>query len=299
MSQMRLAPGVPVDLGGDVTCVLAPNPSALTFWGTNSYIINGPSCIVIDPGPKDDAHLKALLTALDGRPVSHILVTHAHNDHSPLAAPLRAHTGADVYAFGDVRSGMSDVMRTLEANGHGQSSEGLDHDFAPDHCLKDGERLETPAGPIIAHHTPGHLGNHMCFSFGDTLFSGDHIMGWATSLVSPPYGDLTDFMASCQRLAHLPMQRYLCGHGAPIADPAGRLVDVIAHRQMREQQIIDALKHGPSDIQGLTAQIYHETPQSLWPAAARNVFAHLIDLTNRNILRTPDPLSFDAVFERV
>lgn len=290
--------GIPHDLEPDLKVIIAPNPSALTYWGTNTYMIGAGPFVVLDPGPLSEPHLEAILAATDGK-ISHILVSHTHADHSPLAAVLAERTGAKTFAFGDTRAGMSQVMIELEASGHGQSSEGLDHTFLPDTTLADGETLETPAGRFTAIHTPGHLGNHLCFAWRDVVFSADHVMGWATSLVSPPFGDLTDFMASCEKLLTYPARRYYAGHGNPIDAPLERVQELMEHRKMRERQILEALESGPSTIESLTARLYVEIPHHLHPAAARNVFAHLIDLTQRNICKASNPLNFKSVFELI
>lgn len=292
------AVGIPHDLEPDLRLIIAPNPGPLTFWGTNTYILGQGPYVVIDPGPVSEPHLGAILDATRGD-ISHILVSHTHADHSPLARPLAERTKAKTYAFGASRDGMSAVMRTLEASGHGQSSEGLDHDFRPDDRLSDGEALETPVGRITALHTPGHLGNHLCFVWRDVIFSADHVMGWATSVVSPPFGDLTDFMASCEKLLDHPARRYFAGHGAPIDQPLDRVRDLIDHRRLRESQILAALESGPTTIETLTPRLYADTPSNLHPAAARNIFAHLIDLTQRNMCKASNPLNFKSVFERL
>ncbi|WP_281982441.1 MBL fold metallo-hydrolase [Thalassorhabdomicrobium marinisediminis] len=272
-----------------LACVLAANASPMTHWGTNSYILGGDRVAVIDPGPASDAHLAALLQAIGGRTVSHILVTHSHVDHSPLARPLARATGAPVLAFGDSLAGRSEVMQVLAAQGDLTGSEGVDPDFTPDICLADGDTIAGDGWTLRALHTPGHLGNHMCFQWGDVVFTGDHVMGWATSVVSPPDGDLTDYMASCHRLAATQAARAYAGHGAPIPNLQHRLAQIIAHRQAREAEILAALHHGPATPQQLTTAIYHDVPKALLPMAQRNVLAHLVDLTSRGVTRPEGP----------
>ncbi|MGY6635488.1 MAG: MBL fold metallo-hydrolase [Alkalilacustris sp.] len=264
-----------------VRCVLAPNPGPLTGAGTNSYILGAGAVAVIDPGPDDPAHLAALEAALGpAERISHIVVTHAHRDHSPLARVLAARWGASVAAFGDARAGVTPAIAALGDLGGG---EGVDDAFAPDLILADGAVLEGAGWRLVAHWTPGHMGNHICLQWGDVVFSGDHVMGWATTVVSPPDGDMAAYMASLDRLAGLGARVFYPGHGAPVADPAARLAELIAHRRAREAQILAALTAAPQDIPALTARVYAGLAPGLVPAAARNVLAHLIDLCGRGL----------------
>ncbi|MCF2903666.1 MBL fold metallo-hydrolase [Octadecabacter sp. CECT 8868] len=283
MTDNRPTAGKAVSLEPGLACVLAPNPSPMTYWGTNTYLLGTNSIIVIDPGPMDQTHLSALRAAIADRPVSHILVTHSHLDHSPLAKPLAEVTGAPILAYGDSSAGRSDVMQSLATTGQMASGEGVDHDFQPNQTLSDGDKIDGDGWSLTARHTPGHFGNHLCFVSGDVGFTGDHVMGWASSLVSPPDGDLTDFMTSCTALAQTGIKRAYCGHGAPIPDAQSRLADLIAHRKTREAEIIAALQPAPADPETLTRQIYSDVAPALFPMAQRNVLAHLIDLTTRNI----------------
>lgn len=292
-------PGKPLRLAQDLSLLLAPNPSPMTHMGTNTYLVGTNELTIIDPGPNNPAHLAALLDAISGRPVSHILLTHSHLDHSPLAAPLSQATGAAIYAFGDSTSGRSPVMAQLANEGLAGGGEGIDHDFAPDHLLSDNAAIHGDWGKIIALHTPGHIGNHLCFAWRDVVFTGDHVMGWASSLVSPPDGDLTDFMASCQRLKTVNAKLYYPGHGAPIFDPLARLEWLIGHRLSREAQILDALQANPSTPADITAAVYRDVSPALLPAAQRNVFAHLIDLHGRGKVAATPQLSATAVFHLV
>lgn len=289
--------GTAVALAPDLRRILAPNPSPMTWRGTNTYLLGTRALAVIDPGPDDPAHLAAILAALTpGQSVSHILVTHAHLDHSPLAPALSRITGAPVYAYGDASAGRSDVMRSLAASGLMQGGEGVDGDFAPDHCLKDGQSVNGDGWRVQALWTPGHFGNHLCFAWQDQVFSGDLVMGWASSLVSPPDGDLSDFMASCRRLLTHGAQVLHPGHGAPIADPTARLRWLITHREAREAAILARLQQGPATASDLAQAIYTDTPAPLMPAAARNVLAHLIDLSRKNACSSKGPLHANAHF---
>ena len=291
--------GVPRDLDHGLRVILAPNPSPMTHWGTNTYLLGTRALAVIDPGPDDPAHLAAILGALGpGQSISHIFVTHAHLDHSPLAAPLSAATGAPVLAYGDAGAGRSAVMERLAAAGGIGGGEGVDAGFAPDLVLRDGEVIAGDGWQITAHWTPGHFGNHMSFQAGGDVFSGDLVMGWASTLISPPDGDLAQFRAACARLAGLGAKRLLPGHGAPVSDPAARIGWLLAHRDAREAAILAALVDGPGCARSLARRIYTDTPPALLPAARRNVLAHLIDLMERSSVVRLDPLGPDTRFAR-
>lgn len=262
-----------------IRCLLAPNASPMTYWGTNTYILGEGKVAVIDPGPADIGHLRAILDALEPQEtISHIFVTHSHVDHSPLALHLSDATGAAIHAFGTASAGRSVVMTGLVENGLTGGGEGIDHEFNPDVILKDGDKTTGENWELDAIWTPGHIGNHLCFAWGDRIFTGDHIMGWASSLVSPPDGDLTDFMASLHKLAGHPARVYYPGHGAPVTDPTTRREWLILHRVERELSIVCALSNGPKTVAEIARMIYTDVNPALLPAAERNVLAHLIDL---------------------
>jgi glyoxylase-like metal-dependent hydrolase (beta-lactamase superfamily II) len=291
MTVIQIAPGI--------RRVRATNASPMTFTGTNSYIIGTGAVALIDPGPDDPAHLAALLAALGpGERVSHILVTHAHRDHSALAPSLAAVTGAPVLAFGDARAGRSPVMRQMADLGLVGGGEGTDAGFAPDRTLADGTVLEGDDWRLEALHTPGHFGNHLSFLTGDSLFSGDLAMGWASTLISPPDGDLSAFLTSIGRLQATGASRLLPGHGEPVDDGPARLDWLLAHRHARNDAILEALADGPAHIPALTARIYTDTPAALLPAAERNVLAHLIDLQGRALVRAEPTLTPEALWHR-
>ena len=277
--------------------VLAPNPSPMTYRGTNTYLLGEGAVAVIDPGPAIPAHLQAIVDALQpGERISHIFVTHSHLDHSPLAAPLSAATGAAIHAFGDSMSGRSALMESLARAGQAGGGEGVDSAFAPQVLLRDGASVAGKGWTLTALWTPGHFGNHLSFEFGDAVFTGDLIMGWASSLVSPPDGDLTAFMASTRRLAARDDRVFYPGHGAPVDEPKARAEALISHRLRREAEILSHLGPRPKDIATLACAIYTDTPARLLPAAERNVFAHLIDLHARNLASAVPRLAFDARF---
>ena len=280
--------------------IVAPNPSPMTFRGTNTYLLGTRSLAVIDPGPSSDEHLTAILSAVGSdQHISHIIVTHAHLDHAPLAAPLARHTKAPVYAFGPASAGRSPIMQRLSDSGYAGGGEGLDHSFAPDRLLADGSTLIGDDWELEVIHTPGHLGNHVCLAWQDRCFTADHVMGWASSLVSPPDGDLTDFMASCDRLKERSWRIFYPAHGAPVDNPAARLNWLIAHRNAREAAVIDALVNGHHTATEITAQVYQDTPKAMWPAAQRNVLAHLVHLLGKSKVETTGSFSEQSHFRWV
>ncbi|WP_264213341.1 MBL fold metallo-hydrolase [Leisingera thetidis] len=291
-------PGPAEELEPGLRRILAPNPSPMTYRGTNTYVIGTSGLAVIDPGPDSAAHLAAILAAVQpGQLITHIIVTHSHLDHSPLSRALSTATGAPVYAFGGPEAGRSGVMSRLAVRGLAGGGEGIDTAFVPEITVSDGEIVHGNGWQMEVIHTPGHLGNHIALAWGDACFTADHVMGWASSLVSPPDGDLTDFMASCRRLRQRSWRVFYPGHGAPVGDPAGRLDWLIAHRESREAAILEALARAPATARTLAEQIYTDTPPALLKAAERNVFAHLVDLTGRSLAAPQGPLSASAVFE--
>lgn len=289
-------PGQPMQLAHDLRLVLAPNPSPMTYLGTNSYILGTESLAIIDPGPDDPKHLAALLAAIGSKPVSHILVTHSHLDHSPLAGPLAKATKAPIYGFGDSAAGRSEIMKALAKDDLVAGGEGIDPNFAPDVVINDGTVIHGAGWDLTAIHTPGHIGNHLCFQWGADIFTGDHVMDWSTSLVSPPDGDLTQFMRSCEKLALIPAQRFYPGHGGPVHSPRARVRALMAHRRLRESQIIETLQTGERNVQTLTKTIYSDVAPALLPAAQRNVLAHLIDLVTRGLVTAKPQLTRHAKF---
>ena len=290
-------PGRALALTRNLRRIVAPNPSPMTYRGTNTYLLGTRDIAVIDPGPDHKGHLDAILAALQpGQQVSHIIVTHSHLDHAPLARPLSQATGAPVLAFGDHLAGRSAVMQALAAQGFARGGEGVDTTFCPDQHLADGAVISGSNWTLEVLHTPGHLGNHICLAWGTSCFTADHVMGWASSLVSPPDGDLTDFMQSCHRLQRRNWDRFYPGHGDAIQDPAARLTWLIQHRQARERAILAALARGPADVATVTRAVYIDTATALLPAAERNVLAHLIDLIGKSRVTTRGDLNEATVF---
>lgn len=289
--------GAPEPLAPGLVAVTAPNAGPMTFTGTRSYLLGATEVAAIDPGPDDPAHVDALLAALAPRArITAILVTHAHRDHSAGARALQARTGAPVLAFGERTR--SPAMERLAASGVLGGGEGLDEGFAPDVRLRDGEAVTGDGWRLEAVHTPGHLGDHLCFAWteGGALFSGDMVMGWATTLISPPDGDLGAFLAGLRRLQDRGETTYFPGHGPPVRDPKGMIAWQLAHRAEREAQIRAALAAGSATLPALVAAVYPDLAPALRPAAARNALAHLIDLAERGLVRARGPLGPDADF---
>ena len=268
--------GVPEPLAPGLRVVTAPNPGPMTFTGTRSYLVGEGEVAVIDPGPDDPAHLAALAAAVAGERVAAVLVTHAHRDHSAGARAFAARVGAPLLARGPVP--VADIPGFAAGGG-----EGRDAGFRPDAVIGEGGRLAGPGWTLVAVETPGHTADHLAFAWpeADALFSGDHVMGWATTLISPPDGSLGAFRASLSRLQGRPETVYYPGHGAPVADPQRILAHILAHRERREAEIVAALARGPATVAGLVAALYAGVDPRLHPAAARNVLAHLIDLEAR------------------
>ncbi|MEO9823967.1 MAG: MBL fold metallo-hydrolase [Paracoccaceae bacterium] len=289
-------PGHPVDLARNIRLLLAPNPGPMTHWGTNTYLLGNDQIAVIDPGPDNDAHFQAILDATKGATITHILVTHAHADHSPLAARLSQVTSAPVMGFGPAEAGRSDVMQRLAQANLLEGGEGVDTSFRPDMTLRDGDVVEGTDWHLGILHTPGHFAGHLSFAYGTEIFSGDHVMDWASTLISPPDGDLGAFMATCHMLKERNPNKLFPGHGAPIVAVKDRLAWLISHRKARETAILKVLKPAALTVTEITAQVYTDVPPKVLPAAARNVFAHLIDLVERKLITASPELSTKAQF---
>lgn len=256
--------------------VLAKNPSPFTYLGTGTYIVGNGTVAVIDPGPDEDAHLDAILAATRGETISHIFITHTHRDHSPLAVRLKAAAGAKV--MGCAPLVIKDAGPRVEA--------AFDETYAPDAVMADGARVTGSGWTLDALHTPGHTSNHLCFALVEekALFSGDHVMGWSTTVVAPPDGDMRAYMASLKLLMDRDDAVYYPTHGDPITDPRRLVRGYIAHRRQREGQILRLLGDGQRSIPDLVAVMYVGIDNRLHPAAGKSVLAHLIDLADRGIV---------------
>lgn len=292
--------GLAERLETDLRRIVAPNPSPMTYRGTNTYLLGTRGVAVIDPGPTSESHLQAILGAVQpGQHISHIIVTHTHLDHSPLARPLAEACGAPIFAFGNATAGRSSVMQELAERSMIGGGEGIDADFTPDETLADAQVITGDGWTLKALHTPGHIGNHLSLAWGNACFTADHVMGWASSLVSPPDGDLTDFMASCARLAADDWRVFYPGHGAPITEPAKRLEWLVSHRLGRESAILEALTLGPQTAKDIASKVYCDTPPALLGAATRNVLAHLVDLKGKSKVTPLGAFHADAQFQRI
>ena len=267
--------GIPILIEPLVTRVLAPNPSAFTFTGTQTHIVGTRDLAVIDPGPANAAHLGALLAAIDGRPVSAIVVTHHHRDHSPAAVALKAATGAPIMG-----------ARAFHLGDNGPRADAaFDTTYAPDRVLAQGDVIAGQGWTLEAIATPGHTSNHLCFALPETkaLFSGDHVMGWSTSVVSPPDGDMTAYMASLDKLMGRDDRVYYPGHGEAVDKPQRLVRGMLGHRKQREGQILRLLEGAAQPITTMVARMYVGLDPRLFPAAERSVLAHLIDLERRGL----------------
>lgn len=285
--------GQAVELSKGILRLTANNPSAFTFHGTNSYIIGTNTLAVIDPGPEDDAHYEALIAAIAGRPVSHILVSHTHRDHSPLARRLKDELGALTVAEGPHRP-----ARAYHAGEVNMLEASADTDFTPDIALGDGSAIEGDGWVIEGIHTPGHAANHMAFGLKDTgvLFSADHVMAWATSIVAPPDGSMSDYMVSLEKLLTRDDTVYLPGHGGAVTKPAAFVRGLRAHRKMRERAVLERVLQGDRTIPDMVKVIYRETDPRLHGAAALSVLAHLEDLVGRGEVKTDGHPSLDGIY---
>lgn len=287
------AHGEAVPVAEHVQRITVNNPGPFTFHGTNTYIVGDASVCVIDPGPEDEAHFRALMAALAGREVTHIAVSHTHKDHSPLAGRLKAATGATIVAEGPYRPARP--LHDGEANPFAESS---DLDFVPDIALAEGDRVEGDGWRLTAILTPGHTTNHVAFAFEDRgiVFSADHVMAWATSIVAPPDGAMSDYMASLERLLMRDDRVYFPGHGGPVKDPAAFLRGLRTHRRMRERAVLERIRAGDRLIADMVRAIYASTDPRLHGAAALSVLAHLEDLVEKGEVTTDGPARLSGVY---
>lgn len=250
------APGVAIEVEPGLRRILAPNPGPMTLWGTNTYLVGNKEVALVDPGPDMEEHLTAILAALgpDER-IAQIIVSHAHKDHLGLAERLKDATRAPILGW-----------------------QAVDAPFRPDIALVDGQILQGPDWQLEVIHTPGHTDDHVCLGFRDTCLTADHVMGWSSSVIIPPRGDVADYITSLEKLAARPWRRLHSAHGDPMEDPAERLAYLIRHRIAREESIVKALRRRPMTLEALVSQLYATTPRTLHGAATRNVEAHLIHL---------------------
>ena len=268
--------GIPIQLEPLVIRILAPNPSPYTFSGTQTHVVGTTDLAVIDPGPDDAAHVAALVAALDGRPVTAIVITHHHRDHSPAAAALKAITGAPIVGAANVA--LSDAGPRADA--------AFDPGYAPDRVLAEGDRVAGEGWTLEAIATPGHTSNHLAFALRETkaLFSGDHVMGWSTTVVSPPDGDMAAYMASLAKLMERDDRIYYPGHGDAIENPQRLVRGLLGHRKQREGQVLRLLREEAQLLPTMVERMYVGLDPRLIPAAERSVLAHLFDLRARGVV---------------
>ncbi len=262
----------PVEAG--VARLLANNPSPYTYSGTQSYFVGGDELVVIDPGPDQPEHVAAMLDALGGRRLVAIVCTHTHRDHSPAARALQAATGAPIVGC---------AALALDAVGP-RADASFDADYAPDRVLHDGDAIEVGGGRLVAVATPGHTSNHLCFAWDDVLFTGDHVMGWSTTVVVPPDGDMAAYVASLDRLRAREDRIYFPAHGPAVTKPQQLVRGMIGHRLQRERQILRLVGEGQGSIAGIVAGAYPGLDPRLVPAAGGSVLAHLVDLERRGMV---------------
>ncbi|MEA3066123.1 MAG: hypothetical protein QOJ27_2584 [Sphingomonadales bacterium] len=264
-------------LGPRVRRILAPNPSPFTYTGTQTYLVGTGEVAVIDPGPDLPDHVEALVAAVAGERVAAILCTHTHRDHSPASRPLQAATGAPIVGCAPL---------SLDDAGP-RADEAFDAAYRPDRVLADGERLGALGWELEAVATPGHTSNHLCLALASdgALFTGDHVMGWSTTVVAPPDGDMADYMASLDKLLGRGDLVYYPAHGPAVEEPHAHVRRLIGHRKMRERQILAHLECGEGRIPAMVADMYADIDPRLFPAAGRSVLAHLVDLERRNRVR--------------
>ena len=281
----------------DLAVVTANNASPMTFTGTRSYILGTDNLIVIDPGPDSEAHLSSIMKYIGERQVTDILLTHSHIDHSPLSRQLKTETGARIIGFGSADEARTSFMKKLSSSLDLGGEEGIDKDLVLDKKVVEKQLLKLNNYNIEVVHTPGHLSNHICFSLKErkTLFSGDHVMGWATTLISPPDGDLGSFMNSLEKLSAREEVIYYPGHGKSLKEPRKMVLAQIKHRRDREKQILNSVSKISRTPAEIVDEVYDDLNPMLKAAAIRNVLAHLIDLYERDKVST-DKFSQTAKF---
>lgn len=279
--------GEPETVSPLIRRVVAQNANPFTYTGTGTYIVGRGTVAIIDPGPDLPEHIEAVLKAVAGETVSHLVVTHTHRDHSPAARVLKERLGAPIVGCAQVKG----------ADGLPSAEEAVDWDYAPDTIMAEGDTVSGPGWTLEAIETPGHTSTHLCFALPEekALFTGDHVMGWSTSVIAPPDGDMADYMASLKKLLDRDDAVYYPTHGAPVENPRPFVRGLINHRRMREGQIMKLLSDGPLSIPQMVEVLYVSTPKYLHAAAARSVEAHLIDLEARGrVLRDGDVYSAAA-----
>jgi len=289
-TEMEFAYGVPSLMVPGVARLVANNASKLTFKGTNTYLVGSASLAVIDPGPEDCEHKEAILAAAQGRPIAHIIITHAHRDHVEGVAALKAETGAKVFAFGHPPDAGN--LDNAEHTG----SEYTDHEFTPDVGLADGDRITGEDWELMALHTPGHAPDHLCFALEGrgVIFSGDHVMAWNTSVIAPPEGRMADYLRSLEKLLERNDDVFLPGHGGRVTAPRRTVRAYLLHRRWREQSILDAVRKGTNTIRKLVPAIYRDLDDDVTEAATLSLRAHVEHLVERGLIACDDVANVDC-----
>ena len=262
------------ELEPGIARVLAHNPSAFTYFGTQTYLVGDKEVAVIDPGPDLPAHVDALEKAIGGRRVAAIMCTHTHRDHSPAARPLAQRTGAPIIGCAPL---------ALETVGP-RADAAFDGDYVPTEVLEDGEAVAVDGRSIAAVATPGHTSNHLCFAYEGALFSGDHVMGWSTTVVVPPDGDMAAYMQSLEKLRRREDRIYYPAHGPAVTNPQQYVRHLVGHRMQRERQILELVRERPRPIPDIVANAYPGLDPRLVTAAGGSVLAHLVDLQRRGLV---------------
>ena len=286
---MNFAYGVPRELAPGVVRIVANNPNHFTFKGTNTYLVGTDTLALIDPGPEDPAHLEAILRTVAARRISHVVITHTHRDHTDGMPALLAATGAKTAGFGH-RALNRGSARTSPSGG-----EFVERDFVPDVPLADGQRLAGDGWAFTALHTPGHAPDHLCFALEGTsiLFSGDHVMGWNTSVVAPPEGNMGAYIRSLQRLTERSDGVYFPGHGGQVDDPQRLVKAFLVHRRMREQAILECIRQGNVTARAIVPIVYKGLDPKLLNAATLSALAHVEHLIERGLVYCDSPLTAD------
>lgn len=295
--EMEFTYGEPREIWSGVRRIVANNKGPLTHNGTNTYIVGKKEIALIDPGPNDSAHVSAILEAVKGETVTHILLTHTHKDHSGALRELKEKTGAAVYAHAPI----------LENRGARRQADAplddafVDLEFRPDHILNDGDIIEGESWALKAIHTPGHAPDHLCFEDQrePILFSGDHIMAWNTSVVIPPEGKMSDYLASLKKLLKKDYERFLPGHGGQARAPERLVKAFLMHRKWRETAIHDHIKEGKSTIDQLVPLLYPNAKSEVLPAAALSVLAHAEHLCEQGLISSNTTPALNSSFEAI
>ncbi len=280
-----------ITIAPNIRRIIANNPSPFTLYGTGTYVLGTNNVAVIDPGPMDNQHIESLIQGLGDEKISHVFVTHTHMDHSPACAILREYSDADTFGFGPHGFGRKLSEEEVE--------EGGDKDFSPTKPVRHGDIIQGDGWSVECVHTPGHTSNHMCYQLieNKALFTGDHVMGWSTSIISPPDGDMSSYMASLDLLLEREDIVYWPTHGPSIEDTKGHVKAFIEHRKERERQIVDCVRgRGIKLIRQMVPEMYQDTPTYLYPAAERSVLAAIEHLVNRGDINSDSDPTLDSEY---